>query len=47
MTAVSTIKRSSMVICINNASVKQWREQFLMWTNVPVSARSSCVTALR
>ena len=36
VTAASTIKRSTMVICINNASVKQWKEQFVMWTNVPV-----------
>ena len=34
VTAVSTIKRSTMVLCINNASVKQWKEQFLLWTNV-------------
>lgn len=36
VTAVSTIKRSTMVLCINNASVKQWKEQFLLWTNLPV-----------
>lgn len=34
VTAVSTIKRSTIVLCINNASVKQWKEQFLLWTNV-------------
>lgn len=26
-----------MVMCINNASVKQWKEQFMMWTNVAES----------
>lgn len=31
---MSTIKRSTIVLCINNASVKQWKEQFLQWTNV-------------
>lgn len=35
VTAASTIKKTTMVLCINNASVKQWKEQFLMWTNVP------------
>lgn len=34
VTAASTIKRSTMVMCINNASVKQWKDQFTMWTNV-------------
>eukprot|EP00981_Chlorochromonas_danica_P005351 scaffold1084_cov250-Ochromonas_danica.AAC.2 len=37
VTAASTIKRSTMVMCINNASVKQWKEQFMMWTNVAES----------
>jgi superfamily II DNA or RNA helicase len=37
VTAASTVKRSCIVLCINNASVKQWKEQFLMWTNVQVS----------
>lgn len=36
VTAVSTIKKSCIVLCINNASVKQWKEQFLTWTNVDV-----------
>mmetsp|Transcript_19555 Transcript_19555/g.21213 ORF Transcript_19555/g.21213 Transcript_19555/m.21213 type:complete len:745 (-) Transcript_19555:2528-4762(-) len=34
VTAASTVKKSCVVMCINNASVKQWREQFLMWTTV-------------
>ena len=34
VTAASTIKKSCIVMCINNASVKQWKEQFVMWTNV-------------
>jgi DNA excision repair protein ERCC-3 len=38
VTAVSTIKRSTMVMCINNASVKQWKEQFQLWTNVADSS---------
>jgi DNA excision repair protein ERCC-3 len=37
VTAASTVKRSCIVLCINNASVKQWKEQFLMWTNVQAS----------
>ena len=37
VTAASTVKRSCIVMCINNASVKQWKEQFVMWTNVSVS----------
>lgn len=36
VTAASTVKRATMVLCINNASVKQWKDQFLMWTNVQV-----------
>lgn len=38
VTAASTIKKSTVVMCINNASVKQWKEQFLMWTTVSVSS---------
>lgn len=38
VTAASTVKRATIVMCINNASVKQWKEQFVMWTNVDVSA---------
>jgi len=34
VTAASTIKKSTIVLCINNASVKQWREQFSLWTSV-------------
>lgn len=37
VTAASTVKKSVIVLCINNASVKQWKEQFLMWTTVAVS----------
>lgn len=36
VTAASTVKRATIVMCINNASVKQWKEQFIMWTNVKV-----------
>lgn len=34
VTAASTIKRSTVVVCINNASVIQWRNEFLRWTNL-------------
>lgn len=34
VTAASTVKKSVIVMCINNASVKQWREEFIKWTNV-------------
>ena len=40
VTAASTVKRATIVMCINNASVKQWKEQFVMWTNVDVRAWS-------
>jgi len=32
--AATTIKRSTVVMCINNASVLQWKEQFTLWTTV-------------
>lgn len=38
VTAASTIKRSTIVLCINNASVKQWKDQFIMFTNVAESS---------
>lgn len=34
VTAASTVKRSTVVVCINNASVIQWRGEFLRWTNL-------------
>ena len=34
VTAASTVKRSTVVLCINNASVIQWRNEFLRWTNL-------------
>ena len=33
-TAASTIKRNTVIMCINNASVKQWRDELLNWTTV-------------
>jgi DNA excision repair protein ERCC-3 len=36
VTAASTVKKATVVMCINNASVKQWQNEFLNWTNVPV-----------
>lgn len=43
VTAASTVKKSCVVMCINNASVKQWREQFLMWTTVAVSRAATSI----
>ena len=37
--ALSTIKKSSIILCINNASVLQWKEQLLLWTTV----QESCI----
>ena len=34
VTAASTIKRSTIILCINNASVKQWKEQFMIFTTL-------------
>ena len=34
VTAASTIKRNTVIMCINNASVKQWRDELLNWTTV-------------
>jgi DNA excision repair protein ERCC-3 len=38
VTAATTIKKSCVVMCINNASVRQWRDQFLLWTTVGESS---------
>jgi DNA excision repair protein ERCC-3 len=38
ITAAHTIKRSTIVLCYNNPSVKQWKEQFLLFTNIPESS---------
>ena len=35
ITAAHTIKRSTIVLCYNNPSVKQWKEQFMLFTNIP------------
>lgn len=32
--AASTLKKSSIILCINTASVRQWKEQFTMWTTL-------------
>ena len=37
VTAASTIKKSTVVLCPNNVSVKQWKEQFLQWTTMSAS----------
>ena len=38
VTAATTIKRSCMVLCINTASVKQWKDQFTTWTTISPSS---------
>jgi len=37
VTAASTIKRATIIMCINNASVNQWKEQLITWTNIQPS----------
>lgn len=37
VTAASTIKKSTVILCPNNVSVKQWKEQFLQWTTMSPS----------
>ncbi|KAL0483228.1 DNA excision repair protein ERCC [Acrasis kona] len=44
ITAASTIKRSTLVLCINAVSVEQWKNQFKLWTNVDES-RIVCFTS--
>ena len=39
VTAASTIKKNTMVLCINNASVMQWRDEFCRWTTI---SKESC-----
>lgn len=34
ITAAQTIKKATVVMCINNASVYQWQAEFLRWTNI-------------
>jgi DNA excision repair protein ERCC-3 len=36
VTAATTLKKSTMILCINNVSVKQWKDQFLQWTTIKV-----------
>ena len=35
VTAASTVKKSTVILCINNVSVKQWKDQLLQWTTIP------------
>jgi len=35
VTAASTIKRSTIVLCVTNASAKQWKDQFTGFSTVP------------
>ena len=37
ITAASTIKHAAVVVCINNASVKQWKEEFRKYSTVDES----------
>ena len=37
VTAASTIKKSTIILCINTMSVKQWKEQFMLCTTLPVT----------
>eukprot|EP00947_MAST-08B_sp_MAST-8B-sp1_P003524 g3524.t1 len=37
ITAATTIKKSCLVLCTSGVSVEQWRNQFLMWTNLDPS----------
>ena len=37
VTAATTIKKSTIILCINNVSVHQWKEQFMIWTTLNVS----------
>lgn len=34
MSASSTIKKSTLVLCTSSVAVEQWKHQFLLWTNV-------------
>jgi DNA excision repair protein ERCC-3 len=34
ITAASTIKKATIVLCTSGVAVEQWRSQFLMWANV-------------
>lgn len=33
--ATATIKKSTLIVCINNLSVTQWYAQFRLWTTIP------------
>jgi DNA excision repair protein ERCC-3 len=37
VTAACTIKKSTIILCINNVSVEQWKQQFLQWTTLTVT----------
>ncbi|KAG8824862.1 transcription factor TFIIH complex ERCC-3 subunit [Serendipita sp. 400] len=44
ITAACTIKKSCLVLCTSSVSVMQWRQQFMMWSNI-ASAQISVFTA--
>jgi DNA excision repair protein ERCC-3 len=37
VTAATTIKKSTVILCINNVSVLQWKKEFERWTTINVS----------
>lgn len=44
ITAACTIKKSCLVLCTSSVSVMQWRQQFMMWSNI-ASQQISVFTA--
>ncbi|KAI9597860.1 P-loop containing nucleoside triphosphate hydrolase protein [Syncephalis fuscata] len=37
ITAACTVKKSTLVLCTSSVSVMQWKQQFLMWSNIKES----------
>lgn len=35
ITATSTIRKNTLVLCNTGVSVKQWKTQFMLWSNIP------------
>jgi DNA excision repair protein ERCC-3 len=44
VTAASTIKKSTLVLCTSGVSVIQWKYQFQLWTDIP-DKNISCFTS--
>lgn len=34
MTAACTVKKRTLVLCINSVNVLQWKNQFLLWSTI-------------